>query len=160
MDLALRARAAEGLSREGEMVATIERAIAIAVKAHEGQADKAGAPYIYHPLRVMLSLETLEERMAAVLHDVVEDGGVTLEQLRTEGFPDAVVGAVAALTKGDGEDYEAFIRRIGPNRLARRVKLADLRDNSDLSRIANPTERDQARLEKYRRAIAYLESLE
>jgi len=141
------------------MAATIERAIVIAVMAHEGQVDKAGAPYIYHPLRVMLSLETLEERMAAVLHDVVEDGEVTLEQLRAEGSLEAVVGAVDALTKREGEDYEAFIRRVGPNRLARRVKLADLRDNSDLSRIANPTGKDRARLEKYRKSIAYLEGL-
>ena len=107
----------------------------------------------------MLSLETLEERMAAVLHDVVEDGEVTLEQLRAEGSLEAVVGAVDALTKREGEDYEAFIRRVGPNRLAPRVKLADLRDNSDLSRIANPTGKDRARLEKYRKSIAYLEGL-
>ena len=138
-------------------MATLERAIAVTAMAHEGQVDKAGMPYVLHPLRMMLSVDTPEARMAAVLHDVVEDTAVTLEQLRSEGFPEAVIEAVEALTKRDGEDYEAFIRRVAPNPIARKVKLADLRDNSDLSRIAEPTEKDRARLEKYRRAIETLE---
>jgi (p)ppGpp synthase/HD superfamily hydrolase len=119
--------------------------------------DKAGAPYILHPLRMMLSVRSPEARMAAVLHDVVEDTSVTLEQLRAEGFPEAVLVAVAALTKREGEDYEAFIRRVAADPIAREVKLADLRDNADLSRIADPTEKDWARIEKYRSAIEYLE---
>ena len=138
-------------------MATLERAIAIAAMAHEGQVDKAGMSYVLHPLRMMLSVDTPEARIAAVLHDVVEDTEVTLEQLRAERFPDAVIEVVEALTKRDGEDYEAFIRRVAPNSIARKVKLADLRDNSDLSRIAAPTERDRQRIEKYRRAIQYLE---
>lgn len=141
------------------MSGTIERAIAIAAMAHEGQVDKAGAPYVFHPLRMMLSVGTPEARMAAVLHDVVEDTSVTLEQLRAEGFPQEVIEAVEALTEREGEDYEAFIRRVAPNSIARQVKLADLRDNCDLSRIAQPTAKDYERIEKYRRAIAYLESL-
>jgi (p)ppGpp synthase/HD superfamily hydrolase len=139
-------------------MATLERAIEIACRAHAGQVDKAGAPYILHPLRMMLAVRSPEERMAAVLHDVVEDSTVSLEQLRAEGFPAAVVAAVEALTKREGEAYEAFIRRVAPNALAREVKLADLRDNSDLSRIAEPTEKDRARIEKYRRAMATLET--
>jgi (p)ppGpp synthase/HD superfamily hydrolase len=107
----------------------------------------------------MLSVDTLEARMAAVLHDVVEDTAVTLEQLRAEGFPETVIEAVELLTKRDGEDYEAFIRRVAPNPIARKVKLADLRDNSDLSRIAQPTDKDRQRIEKYQRAIDYLASL-
>jgi len=106
-------------------VTTLERAIAIAARAHEGQVDKAGVPYILHPLRMMLSVDTPEARMAAVLHDVVEDTPVTLEQLRAEGFPDSVIEAVRTLTKRDGEDYDAFIRRVGPNPIARQVKPAD-----------------------------------
>ena len=86
--------------------------------------DKAGAPYVLHPLRMMLSLDTPDERMAAVLHDVVEDTSVTLEQLRAEGFPASVIDAVEALTKREGEAYEEFVRRVAPNHLARRVKLA------------------------------------
>lgn len=142
-------------------MATLERAIAIAAMAHEGQVDKAGMPYVLHPLRMMLSVDTPDARMAAVLHDVVEDTGVTLERLRAEGFPEVVLGAVEALTKRPEEedDYDAFIRRVAPNPLARKVKLADLRDNSDLSRIAEPTDRDRQRIEKYRRAIEYLETI-
>lgn len=141
-------------------MATLERAIEIAAKAHAGQVDKAGQPYVLHPLRMMLAVTTPEARMAAVLHDVVEDTAVTLEELRDEGFPAAVISAVEALTKRDGEDYETFIRRVAPNPIAREVKLADLRDNSDLSRILEPIERDRERVKKYRRAIAYLERWE
>ena len=141
-------------------MSTLERAIAIASQAHEGQVDKAGAPYILHPLRMMLSVDTPEARMAAVLHDVVEDTPITLDQLRADGFPATVIEAVEALTKRPEEenDYEAFIRRVAPNPLARQVKLADLRDNCDASRIAQPTEKDRRRIEKYKRAIQYLES--
>jgi (p)ppGpp synthase/HD superfamily hydrolase len=138
-------------------MATLERAIEIAAKAHAGQVDKAGQPYVLHPLRMMLTVATPEARMAAVLHDVVEDTAVTLEELRGQGFPAAVISAVEALTKREGEDYEAFIRRVAPNPIAREVKLADLRDNSDLSRIAEPTDRDRERIRKYQRAIATLE---
>jgi (p)ppGpp synthase/HD superfamily hydrolase len=140
---------------------SLERAIAIAVEAHAGVADKAGSPYVLHPLRMMLRMETEAEMMAAVLHDVVEDGdGWTLKRLAAEGIPPVVVEAVRFLTKRPEEeaDYEAFIRRAGRNPLARRVKLADLEDNMDLRRIVNPTERDFARLEKYRSAYALLKS--
>lgn len=141
-------------------MATLEHAITLAANAHAGQVDKAGAPYILHPLRVMLRCSTNEQRIAAVLHDVVEDCGVTLERLRAEGFSDAVVRAISSLTKREGEDYDAFVRRAGADPIARVVKLADLADNRDLSRIPNPTEKDRARLEKYARATAYLESLD
>ena len=141
-------------------MATLERAIALAAQAHEGQVDKAGAPYILHPLRMMLSVDTPEARVAAVLHDVVEDTPLSLEELRVEGFSEAVIGAVEALTKRPEEedDYDAFIRRVAPNPLARQVKLADLRDNCDVSRIARPSEKDWRRIEKYKRAIQYLET--
>jgi len=141
-------------------MATLERAIALAAQAHEGQVDKAGAPYILHPLRMMLSVDTPEARVAAVLHDVVEDTPVSLEELRAEGFSEAVIGAVEALTKRPEEedDYDAFIRRVALNPLARQVKLADLRDNCDASRIAQPSQKDWRRIEKYKRAIQYLET--
>ena len=139
-------------------MSTLERAIAIAAHAHAGQVDKAGACYILHPLRVMLRLDTPAERMAAVLHDLVEDTAWTLEQLRAEGFPTEVVDAVDALTRRPGESYEAFVQRAGAHPIGRRVKLADIADNLDLGRIAAPTERDHARLERYRRARAILES--
>jgi hypothetical protein len=106
----------------------------------------------------LLRVDKLEARMTAVLHDVVEDTSVTLEQLRTESFPASVTEAVAALTKRDDQDYEAFIGRVGPSPLARQAKLADLHDHSDLSRIAQPTQKGRQRDEKYQRAIQRLES--
>jgi (p)ppGpp synthase/HD superfamily hydrolase len=121
--------------------------------------DKAGAPYILHPLRVMLKLEKSEERIAAVLHDVVEDSEITLEHLRNEGFSDAVVDAIDAVTMRHGESYDDFVRRAALNSIGRHVKLADLEDNSDLSRIANPTEVDYERLAKYQRAIESISSI-
>ncbi len=139
-------------------MSTLERAIAIAVEAHAGQSDKGGAPYVLHPLRVMLTVSTDEERIAAVLHDVVEDCPAwSLDRLRSEGFSDAVVGALDALTRRGGESYEAFVARAGKNPIARRVKLADLADNSDVSRLRRePTEADRRRLERYRRATLAL----
>jgi (p)ppGpp synthase/HD superfamily hydrolase len=141
---------------------SLERAIAIALMAHAGQIDKAGAPYILHPLRVMLAQTSETARIAGVLHDVVEDGdGWTLERLRAEGFSPEVVDAVEHLTKREAErnDYPAFVRRAAANPIARQVKLADLADNCDLSRIAHPSEQDLARVEKYRQAIAAISEL-
>jgi hypothetical protein len=136
----------------------LERAIEIATRAHEGQRDKAGAPYIEHPMRLVERASTDEERMVAALHDVVEDGGVTLEDLVTAGFPRDVVRAVDHLTKRPEEahDYAAFIERVAKDRLASRVKLLDLEDNSDLSRLSPPTDADRARTAKYARAIERL----
>ena len=143
------------MRRGGEIdMSTLERAIVIAAEAHAGQVDKAGAPYVLHPLRMMLRVSSIDERIGAVLHDVCEDcPGWTLDRLRGEGFPDHIIEAVRSVTKRDGEDYEAFVRRAAANQIGRRVKLADLHDNSDLSRIAVPSERDLQRIEKYRRAI-------
>lgn len=138
--------------------AALERAIAIAAEAHAGQVDKGGAPYILHPLRVMLAVSEPDERIVAVLHDVVEDSDWTFEGLAQAGFSATVIKALKALTKVEGEAYEAFIQRAKANRIARRVKLADIADNSDLSRIAQPTTEDHWRIEKYRRAAAALEA--
>ncbi|MEK1833707.1 HD domain-containing protein [Pseudomonas sp. NPDC089918] len=140
------------------MTQTLERAIAIAAAAHEGQVDKGGAPYILHPLRVMLRVNTLEERIVAVLHDVVEDCGISFDDLRNEGFSETVLMAIASVTKVPGESYEAFIERVAQNPIGRVVKLADLEENSDLSRIAQPSWEDLERVEKYRRAIGVLRS--
>lgn len=134
-------------------MATLERAIAIAAMAHAGQIDKAGAPYILHPLRVMMAVSSIEEKMAAVLHDVVEDTDWTLERLAAEAFSPAVLSAVDALTRREGEDYEEYVRRAARDPVGRRVKIADLEDNADLSRIERPSERDFARIEKYLRAL-------
>jgi (p)ppGpp synthase/HD superfamily hydrolase len=111
---------------------------------------------------MMMKMTTVETQMAAVLHDVIEDCGVTPAMLAHEGFPASVIEAVGALTKkiidGSEEPYQDFIRRAAQNPIARLVKLADLEDNMDLSRIAQPTERDHRRVEKYRAAKLVIES--
>jgi len=131
-------------------MATLERAIEIAASAHARQVDKAGEPYILHPLRVMLRVTSSEERIAAVLHDVVEDTSVSLQSLISEGFSSDVILAIEALTKRPGESRMQAAERAAVNAIARKVKLADNAENMDLSRISNPTERDYARVEEYR----------
>jgi (p)ppGpp synthase/HD superfamily hydrolase len=135
---------------------TLEDAIALAVEAHRGQRDKAGQTYILHPLRVMMRLETEAERMAAILHDVVEDTPYTLQRLRELGYPEEVLGALDCLTKREGESYEAFIERVRPHPLARRVKLADLEDNMDVRRLRSVGPKETERLARYRAAWARL----
>ncbi len=134
----------------------LERAIEIAVGAHKGQVDKAGAPYILHPLRVMSSLETEEEKIVGILHDVVEDSDWTLEKLRGERFPETVIDALRSVTTEEGEDYDDFVRRARENPIGRRVKIADVTDNLDIKRISDPTDRDFQRLKKYLRALDIL----
>jgi hypothetical protein len=147
-----------------ESTASLGRAITLAMEKHAGQKDKAGAPYILHPLRVMFAVDGEYERMAAVLHDVVEDCGVTLDELRERGFPEPVVEAIEALTKRPDEhgadSYFDFVERAGQNGIARTVKLADVADNMDLSRIESPTEKDRARVDRYRKAKKLLEVIE
>lgn len=140
-------------------MSTLERAISIAAAAHAGQSDKSGAPYILHALRVMLKMSTPDEQIAGVLHDVVEDTPWTIDSLREEGFSETVLSAIEGLTRRPDEDYEAFVRRAARDPISRRVKRADLEDNSDLQRLPHPTERDYERLEKYRRALAILSEL-
>jgi GTP diphosphokinase / guanosine-3',5'-bis(diphosphate) 3'-diphosphatase len=137
-------------------MSTLERAIEIAARAHAGQTDKGGHPYILHPLRVMLSVNTAHERMAAVLHDVVEDTSITLAQLQAEGFPVEVTDAIVALTKTTGEARIPAAHRAAANAIARVVKLADVGDNMNLSRIAKLTEKDHARLKEYEQVRAIL----
>ena len=130
----------------------LEKAIFIATNAHQGQVDKAGKPYILHPLRLMFSRQNETERICAVLHDVIEDTEITLDYLRNQGFSEEVLGALDALTRRGNESYDEFISRIINNRIACYVKLADLCDNMDLSRIEKPSEKDYERIEKYRKA--------
>ena len=135
---------------------TIERASEIAATAHAGQRDKAGQPYIFHPLRVMLRVDGAHEQMAAVLHDVVEDTSVTLDNLAQEGFPSEVLRAIAALTKLPGETRLEAAARAAADPVARKVKLADNAENMDLSRIPNPTDKDYARCREYEEVRALL----
>lgn len=131
-------------------MATLERALEMAAAAHAGQQDKAGHPYILHPIRVMLSVTTLEERIAAILHDIVEDTSISFQDLFDAGFSSDIVIAVQALTKNEGESRQEAAQRAVQNTIARQVKLADVADNMDLSRIPHPTPKDHARVEEYK----------
>jgi (p)ppGpp synthase/HD superfamily hydrolase len=133
-------------------MATVEDAVSIAALAHRGQKDKAGAPYLLHPLRMMLRMDTEAAMMAAVLHDVVEDTEWTLERLREAGFSDEVLEAVDCLTHRAGESYEEFVKRVRTNPIARQVKIADLEDNMNVRRMNQLGPKELERMEKYHRA--------
>lgn len=133
-------------------MATVEDAVSIAARAHRGQKDKAGAPYLLHPLRMMLRMDTEAAMMAAVLHDVVEDTDWTLERLREAGFSEEVLEAVDCLTHREGESYQEFVERVRTNPIARQVKIADLEDNMNVRRINQLGPKELERMEKYHRA--------
>ena len=135
----------------------LERAIQIAVKAHAGFRDKGGNPYIVHPIAVMMRCETNNEKIVAILHDVVEDSEWTFDALRDEGFSEKVVEALKAVTKvSKDEDYDNFIQRCSNNKIGRIVKIADLRDNLDITRMGELSEKDIKRVNKYKRALEFL----
>ena len=132
-------------------------AIAIANQAHAGQLDKAGKPDISHPLTVMAQMDTLESKIVAVLHDAIEDSDLKIEDLVEQGFPKFITDAITAITKLEGEPYEGYILRVKSNAIARKVKIADVTHNMDISRISNPTEKDFQRLEKYQKVLQELQ---
>lgn len=138
----------------------LEKALEIALKAHREQVDKGGEPYILHPLAVMMRMETEDERIVALLHDVVEDSEWTLDDLRQEGFSEEILTAIDAITQRANESYEQFIERIAKHPLATRVKCADLEENMNLSRIKQPTEKDRQRVEKYQTVYQRLKALQ
>lgn len=126
----------------------LQRAIEIAVEAHNSHIDKAGHPYILHPLRVMFQQRDPQAMMVAVLHDVIEDTGLTLEALSRMGMPPDVIEAVDALTHRENEPYDAYLRRVRSNALALRVKRADMRDNMRLDRLVDLTGEEAMRLSR------------
>ncbi len=137
----------------------LNKAIRIAEKAHRGQTDKFGTPYIGHIIRVMNYGKTYDEKIVGVLHDVIEDcPKITYEYLLQEGFPNEIVFAIECLTKNPpDQDYTEFIKQTEKSALAVAVKLNDLRDNMDLTRFTKPlTEKDAKRLNKYLTAYLYL----
>ena len=138
----------------------LARAIEIAASAHKNQADKGGSPYILHPIRVMMSLDTEDEKIVGVLHDVVEDSDVwNFERLREEGFEENILSALKSVTKlSEDEDYQQFIKRAGRNEIGRNVKLADIKDNLDVTRIGTLNEKDLLRINKYKEALLFLEN--
>ncbi len=134
----------------------LDQAISIATKAHTGQRDKAGESYILHPLRIILKFQAEDEMIVAVLHDVVEDSSFTLESLKEYGFSEVVINAIASLTKSKSESYEDFVLRVSNNDLARKIKIEDIKDNLDLTRLDKVTDKDLARIEKYHQALKRL----
>ena len=137
-------------------MSNIEKALELARKYHSGQVDKAGKPYINHILRVAENCKTEKQKIVALLHDIIEDTEITKEDLYYFGFNQEVVEAVGILTKRSDILYDDYIRRIRNNELARQVKICDLKDNSDLSRLKRVTEQDIKRASKYRKALAFL----
>ena len=132
------------------VMSTLEKAIEIAIKAHRGQTDKSGAPYILHPLRVMERGNTDIEKICGILHDVIEDTEITFKDLENEGFTNDVIEVLKLVTKeSENEDYNHFIERIIINTTAIKVKINDLKDNLDITRFETLNENDLKRLNKY-----------
>lgn len=132
-----------------------KKAMIIAYNAHHGQVDKSGVPYIFHPIHVAEQMETEEECIVALLHDTVEDTNITFEVLEKE-FSTTVIEALKLLTHDESIDYFDYVRKLKSNPIAKKVKLADLYHNSDITRMENPTEKDWKRKEKYHKAILIL----
>ena len=135
----------------------IERSLHIALRAYAGKIDKAGREYILHPLRVMAKMKTDLEMSAALLHDVIEDSDITAEQLLAEGIPAEVVEAIQYLSKNENEEYQDFVARAKKNKIAAKVKIADIEDNIDVLRLSALDEYDLARIKKYHSAWRFLQ---
>lgn len=134
----------------------INKALKIAISAHANQVDKGNQPYIYHPIRVALNCKTTDEKIAALLHDVVEDTPWTFERLGKEGFSKEVVDAVRCLTKKENEEYMDFIKRLADNPIARNVKIQDLTDNMDTTRLNG---KKHWKYDTYKEALDYLNNI-
>ena len=134
-----------------------KKAMKIAYNAHNDQTDKNGIPYIYHPIHLAEQMDDENTICVALLHDVVEDTDITLEELKSEGFHDEVIAALKLLTHDDKVPYMEYVRAVKTNAIATKVKLADLRHNSDLTRLDIVDEKAMKRAEKYKEAIKLLE---
>lgn len=137
----------------------IEKSLEIALRAYSGQRDKAGKTYILHPLRIMSKMDSEYEMSVALLHDVIEDSDYSSADLLAEGIPLEVVDAVQLLSKVNGETYDQFIDRVIGNKLASKVKIADLEDNINVLRLESMGEKDLERIVKYHKAWKKLTSL-
>ena len=131
-------------------------ALELAVEKHKNQTDKAGNPYILHPLHVMENVNSKEGKIVAILHDIIEDTDITEDYLFKIGLSKRIVDAVVALTRSEDMDYQEYIKNLGSNPLAKEVKLADLEHNMDLKRLPTLEEKDLERNRKYQIAYHYL----
>lgn len=136
----------------------LKMAVRIAEDAHCGQFDKAGNPYIGHPMRVMNNVHSIEEKIVAILHDVMEDTDVTSDDLRQAGIPDSLISELNVLIRSPNMDYDKYIERISHFSIASAVKLADLKDNMDITRLNEITEKDIERLRIYHRSYVFLKN--
>jgi (p)ppGpp synthase/HD superfamily hydrolase len=138
----------------------LSKAISIAAQAHEGQFDKQGKPYILHALFVMNEQISVKRKILGVLHDVVEDTDVTIEDLRTSGFPSDILKSLERLTHDNiNQTYDEYIEEISNDEDAVAVKLADLKHNSDISRLKNLSKANLAKLHHYHKAFVYLSNV-
>ena len=133
-----------------------KKALLISFNAHKEQIDKSGMPYVYHPYEVATEMDDEYSTCVALLHDVVEDTEITLEDLKNEGFPREVIEAIAMMTHDDKVPYMDYIEEIKRNSIARKVKLADLHHNSNIGRLDKLDEKALKRIEKYHKAIEIL----
>ena len=134
-----------------------KKAILLAYNKHSGQIDKGGLLYILHPLHVAEKMDDEDSTIVALLHDVLEDTDTTLEELKKYGFSDASLNALKILNHDKSVDYYEYIKIVATNELSKKVKLADLKHNSDLTRLENISEKDTQRVLKYKKCIDYLE---
>lgn len=134
-----------------------KKALKLCFEAHKAQLDKSGMPYVFHPFHLAEQMKDENTTIVALLHDVIEDTDYTFNDLIAMGFDGAIIDAIELMTHEEGVPYMDYVEKIKSNPIAREVKLADLRHNSDLSRLDAPTEKDKMRVEKYRKAIVLLE---
>lgn len=135
-----------------------KKALKLSFEAHKNQVDKSGMPYVYHPFHLAEQMKDEEATIVALLHDVVEDTDYTLDDLSSMGFSDKIIEAISLMTHDKDIPYMDYVAQIAKNPIAKAVKLADLRHNSDLTRLDAVTYKDLKRMEKYKKAIALLEN--
>ncbi|MGB4984738.1 MAG: HD domain-containing protein [Erysipelotrichaceae bacterium] len=138
------------------MDSLVDLAYSIALKAHEGQVDKGGIAYINHPVSVASFVDSDDEKVVALLHDVVEDTDINLNDLQELGIPRYLVEAIDCMTRRSNEERMAYLLRVKGNAIAKKVKIADLKHNSDISRIPFPREKDFNRVREYGEELAFL----
>ncbi len=136
--------------------ALTKKALVLCFKAHKEQLDKSGIPYVFHPFHLAEQMDDELSTIVALLHDVVEDTGYTFKDLREMGFPEEALEAIRLMTHEEGVPYLEYVKRMKGNPIARKVKLADLAHNSDITRLDEIKEKDLERIEKYKKAIAIL----
>lgn len=134
-----------------------KKALAVCFEAHKSQVDKSGLPYVFHPFHLAEQMKDELTTIVALLHDVIEDTSITVEELRDMGFPAEAIAAIQIMTHDKSIPYMDYVAQIKKNPIAREVKLADLKHNSDLTRLNEVAEKDLERLKKYKKAISLLE---